>query len=272
MRKALRFSSKSSLSPKQLFFLSKAQISNSTFIFGNMYSLHFAHYLRLDSCCKKGALSLDEEFSLLEGKLKETCGKLEVEQHDQDNHKDMNDSLNDHDEQESCSSSSKNSSPTSELSMSDASSSISDSCLSACQNQNSLSSSLSNSSNLNQFGLPNLKPHQSSIAVCLAPGLPFLLQNFQKYSCLELNNKVLTHLQKLDSISRHYNKMMIIIGYLPVYKGNFLRIHGSIPDMRDNLHDQGSADKDPYIVSVLQPSSIEEFSGTMRFSANTSEN
>ena len=228
MRKALRFSSKSSLSPKQLFFLSKAQISNSTFIFGNMYSLHFAHYLRLDSCCKKGALSLDEEFSLLEGKLKETCGKLKVEQHDQDNHEDMNDmndSLNDHDDQESCSSSSKNSSPTSELSMSDASSSISDSCLSACQNQNqnSLSSSLSNSSNLNQFGLPNLKPHQSSIAVCLAPGLPFLLQNFQKYSCLELNNKVLTHLQKLDSISRHYNKMMIIIGYLPVYKGNFLK-------------------------------------------------
>ena len=43
-----------------------------------------------------------------------------------------------------------------------------------------------------------------------------------------------------------------------------LRIHGSIPDMRDNLHDQGSTIIDPYIVSDFEPSSIKEFSGAMR--------
>ena len=41
--------------------------------------------------------------------------------------------------------------------------------------------------------------------------------------------------------------------------------------MRDNLHDQGSAVIDPYIVSDFEPSSIEEFSGSMRFSVNISE-
>ena len=42
--------------------------------------------------------------------------------------------------------------------------------------------------------------------------------------------------------------------------------------MPDFIHDQGSAEKDPYIVSVLQPSSIEEFSGEMRFSVNIIKN
>ena len=50
-----------------------------------------------------------------------------------------------------------------------------------------------------------------------------------------------------------------------------LRIHGSIPDMRDNLHDQGSAVIDPYMVSDFEPSSIKEFSGSMRFSVKISE-
>ena len=54
-------------------------------------------------------------------------------------------------------------------------------------------------------------------------------------------------------------------------KGGSLRIHGSIPDMRDNLHDQGSAIIDSYIVSDFEPSSIKEFSGVMRFFANISE-
>ena len=50
-----------------------------------------------------------------------------------------------------------------------------------------------------------------------------------------------------------------------------LRIHGTILDIRDNLHDQGSAEKDPYIVSDFEPSSIKVFSGAMRLSANISE-
>ena len=37
--------------------------------------------------------------------------------------------------------------------------------------------------------------------------------------------------------------------------------------MRDNLHDQSSVEKDPYIVNDFEPSSIKEFSGAMRFSA-----
>ena len=65
MDKTLAKFSSRNLSPRQLFFLSKAQITNSAFVFGNMYSLHFAHYLRLDSSCKKGPLSLQEEQELL---------------------------------------------------------------------------------------------------------------------------------------------------------------------------------------------------------------
>ena len=51
-----------------------------------------------------------------------------------------------------------------------------------------------------------------------------------------------------------------------------LRVQADQAVLPGILHDQGSADKDPYIVSVLQPSSIEEFSGAMRFIAVISEN
>ena len=51
-----------------------------------------------------------------------------------------------------------------------------------------------------------------------------------------------------------------------------LRIHAAIPDMPDNLHDQGIAVLDPNIFRDLEPFSIEEFSGAMRFSANIIKN
>ena len=51
-----------------------------------------------------------------------------------------------------------------------------------------------------------------------------------------------------------------------------LRIHAAIPDMPDNLHDQGIAVLDPNIFRDLEPSSIKEFSGAMRFPANIIKN
>ena len=51
-----------------------------------------------------------------------------------------------------------------------------------------------------------------------------------------------------------------------------LRVLASPAVLRDFIHDQGSAEKDPNIVSDFEPSSIEEFSGAMRFSANIIKN
>lgn len=248
MRKAVRFSNKSSLSPKQLFFLSKAQISNSTFIFGNMYSLHFAHYLRLESACKKGALSLDEEFQLLEDKLIETSQFINPNKSFTDSPLATRNSTSSSSNSDSgCSSSGSTNSlnltstpnstassngtppPNSPKTPTKISLERSGSNDSENSETNSIGSSNSNGSanGLDASAMHKAPsspvPHKNSIAVCIAPGLPFLLQNFQKYSTEELRVQVENHLKKLDEICRKYNKMLIVIGYLPVYKGSFLR-------------------------------------------------
>ena len=273
MRKAVRFSAKSSLSAKQLFFLSKAQISNSTFIFGNMYSLHFAHYLRLDSSCKKGALSLEEEFDLLEVKLRETSGSflnvssssLNLSRQDSLTSKESLASKNSVDSCDGAGSESSSGSderrkseceemdtegraegepsaqksaklssspaPDAQENSNDSKDAHSTDDTSPRGSQSDTSSIISKDSaacmpleSEAMHKTPSSPvPHKNSIAVCLAPGLPFLLQNFQRYSVDELNDKVLDHLSKLENICREYNKMMIVIGYLPVYKGNFLK-------------------------------------------------
>ena len=202
MRKTTRLNSKQGLGQKQLFFLSKAQISNSTFIFGNMYSLHFSHYLKLNSSCKKGALSLDDEYNLLAEKLEETARPKSVPVNDNSN-----------------SASSENSSGASSTSnMSD------DESTASATNSNSTINSLSEPPcAMSQAPQPSPIPHENSIACCIAPGLPFILQNFQKLSKSEIQEKIRLHLARLDAICRQYNKMLIVIGYLPVFKGQFLK-------------------------------------------------
>lgn len=170
MDKTLAKFSSRNLSPRQLFFLSKAQISNSAFVFGNMYSLHFAHYLRLDSSCKKGPLSLQEEQELLTETLENV-----------------------------------NSEP---------------------QSPNSSVNSSPNLSPTHRAGSPNKNSNSSikhsDIAVCLAPGLPFILQNFQSLDRDTITEHIVKHMKKIDSICRKNNRMLIVGGYLPVKTGAFL--------------------------------------------------
>ena len=52
---------------------------------------------------------------------------------------------------------------------------------------------------------------------------------------------------------------------------HLLRIRASPARLRDFIHDQGSAEKQPYIVSDFEPSLAKEFSGSMRFNALISE-
>ena len=258
MRKAVRFSMKSSLSPKQLFFLSKAQISNSTFVFGNMYSLHFAHYLRLETACKKGALSLDEEYNLLEEKLKETSRNFlnvttPVERRDSTRDRTGSQNSDNNSATSDCSENSNSADSAYQSNGSDSrpnsprisvnnngfttpkkvqngnnSNNPDDRKLSRTDSQTS-DLSTTNSENSSTPSDPMHKapsspvPHKNSIAVCLAPGLPYLLQNFQKSTAQELKDKILHHLNRLDAVCREYNKMLIVIGYLPVYKGTFLK-------------------------------------------------
>lgn len=174
MDKTLAKFSSRNLSPRQLFFLSKAQINNSAFVFGNMYSLHFAHYLRLDSSCKKGPLSLQEEQQLLSDTFEQVQS---------------NSSLT------SSPNSSPNNSPSS----------------SPTHNPNSNS----NSSTANQIT-------HSDIAVCLAPGLPFILQHFQSLDKYTITDHIVKHMKKIDQICRKNNRMLIVGGYLPVKTGAFL--------------------------------------------------
>lgn len=69
----------------------------------------------------------------------------------------------------------------------------------------------------------SLKEQSSkSVVICPTPGLPTILTNYDSLDKDEIVDILLDHIYKLERLSRKYNRLFIVLGYLPVQQGKYL--------------------------------------------------